>query len=85
MSVISICVCCHNLSSSVSEALVLKMRMIGDWPPCAQLDPSHELHTPTDCIILLCVLLDPLHQVHCVRVIELAQVLHLLSYSVGYC
>ena len=77
--------CSYHLSSSVPEVLVLKMWMIGDWPPSAQLDPSHELHTPTDSIILLCVLLEPLHQVHCVRVIELTRVLHLFNYSVEDC
>ena len=55
--------------------------MVCDWPPGTQLDTSHELHATTYSSILVCVLLDPLHEVHRVRVIELPQVLHLLGDS----
>ena len=55
--------------------LVLKVRVVGEGSPCAQLHPGQQLHRAGEGVVWLRVLLDPLHQVHRVRVVELPQVL----------
>ena len=55
--------------------LVLKVRVVGEGSPCAQLHPGEQLHRAGEGVVRLRVLLDPLHQVHRVRVVELPQVL----------
>ena len=55
--------------------LVLKVRVVGEGSPCAQLDSGQQLLRAGEGVVWLRVLLDPLHQVHRVRVVELPQVL----------
>ena len=64
-----------QLLGPVSQFLVLEVRVVGDGPAGAQLDPGHELHGAADDGVLVSVLLEPLHEVHRVRVVELPQVL----------
>ena len=49
--------------------------MVGEGSPGAELHSGEQLHRAGEGIVRLRVLLDPLHQVNRVRVVELPQVL----------
>ena len=65
----------------VPQVLVFKVRVVGDGSVGAQLHSRHQLHGAADDGVLVSLLLQPLHEVHRVRVIELPELRHLLLVS----
>ena len=57
--------------------------MVGEGSPGAELHPGEQLHRAGEGVVRLRVLLDPLHQVHRVRVVELPQVLEQTTFVWG--
>lgn len=62
-----------NRFGSLPQAAVLEVRVVGQRPSCAQLDSGQQLHAPRKHSCPRGVRVNPVHQLHCIWVMEFSQ------------